>query len=63
MAKSTTQIQAESDTRRGIKPKTFKLNIDTIAQIEKLSKEYGIPQNTLITQAIQLLEEQLKQQK
>ncbi|MBK0062633.1 MULTISPECIES: hypothetical protein [unclassified Acinetobacter] len=60
MAKSTTQIQAESDNKRGIKAKTYKLPITTVELIDELSKEHGIPQNQLITQAIALLDEKFK---
>lgn len=58
MALSRTELQSRSDEKRGVKAKTYKLPLSTIADIEQLSRERGIPQNQLITQAIALLKAQ-----
>ncbi|GAB1663107.1 ribbon-helix-helix protein, CopG family [Mannheimia haemolytica] len=53
MAMSRNEIQAKSETKRGIKQKSFKLPLEVIAEIEVLSQKLNIPQNQLIIQAIQ----------
>lgn len=52
MPKSRSQIQAESDARRGIKIKAFKLSLEDIQLIENTAKELNIPQNQLIMDAV-----------
>lgn len=54
MSMSTNEIKARSDEKRGVKPKTYKLPISVIAEIEQLSQQYNIPQNQLIIQAVEL---------
>ncbi|UNU73292.1 hypothetical protein LU293_09540 [Moraxella nasovis] len=50
--KSRNQIQYDSDAKRGMKTKGFKLHIDDIAMIEQTAKRLGIPQNELIVRAV-----------
>lgn len=50
--KTATQIQKESDERRGLKTKAFKLHIDDIALIMQTAERLGIPQNQLIMDAV-----------
>lgn len=51
MAKSLTQIQRESDERRGIKQKTFKLPVEFITRFEETAKKQGIANNALLMAA------------
>lgn len=60
MAKSTTQIQKESDARRGLKLKATKLPVEIVALLEQLSKDTGTPQNQIIAEGIQLWATQQK---
>lgn len=53
MAKTPTQIQNDSDARRGLKVKGFKLELETIELIEQLAKQLSIPQNALLKEAIE----------
>lgn len=53
MAKSLAQIQKDSDDKRELKVKGFKLKLETIALIEQLAKQHGMAQNELITLAVQ----------
>lgn len=57
MAMSINEIKARSDEKRGVKVKGFKLPITFIAEIEQLSAQYGIPQNQLIMQAVELFKQ------
>lgn len=57
MALSRVQINARSEAKRGIKVKSFKLHESSIAYIEQISKQTGISQTRLITEAIQALGE------
>lgn len=57
MKLSTNQLKALSDERRGVKVKGFKLPISFIAELEQLSLQYGIPQNQLIIQAVELFKQ------
>ena len=50
--KSQTQIQKESNARRGVKNKAFTLKLDDIELIKSLSKRLNIPQNQLIMDAV-----------
>ncbi len=54
MAKSRVQINADSDKKRGVKTKGFKLHLDTIALIEQIAKENNISQAELIKQSVEL---------
>ncbi|WFF38017.1 hypothetical protein LU290_07060 [Moraxella nasibovis] len=54
--KSRTQIQADSDAKRGIKIKAFKLHLDDIAMIEQVAERLGLPQNQLIVEAVRAYE-------
>lgn len=57
MAKTATQIQKESDERRGLRSKGYKLPIETIDKIAELSKRAGMPQAQVIGEAIKLFEQ------
>ena len=50
--KTQTQIQKESNARRGVKNKAFTLKLDDIELIKSLSKRLNIPQNQLIMDAV-----------
>ncbi|SPX85347.1 hypothetical protein [Moraxella ovis] len=50
--KSRTQIQADSDAKRGIKLKAFKLHTDDIDFIVQSAKNLGLNQNELIVKAV-----------
>ncbi|OAV28953.1 hypothetical protein [Moraxella catarrhalis] len=50
--KTQTQIQKESNARRGVKNKAFTLKLDDIELIKSLSKRLDIPQNQLIMDAV-----------
>lgn len=52
--KSRTQIQADSDAKRGVKLKAFKLHEDDIAMIEQAAKDLNLAQNRLIVDAVKL---------
>ncbi|WP_261154541.1 ribbon-helix-helix protein, CopG family [Serratia ficaria] len=56
MAQSITDIQKRSDERRGLKVKSVKLSVDTIALLEKLAADTGNTQATVITEALRLYE-------
>lgn len=58
MTMSRTEHQNRSDEKRGVKAKSYKLPLSTIADIEQLSRERGIPQNQLIIQAVEMLKAQ-----
>lgn len=50
--KTRNQIQKDSDEKRGIKLKAFKLHIDDIAMIETTAKTLNMPQNRLVVEAV-----------
>lgn len=50
--KSLNQIQYDSDAKRGVKVKGFKLHLDDIAFIEQMAERLNIPQNQLIVDAV-----------
>ena len=54
MPKSRTDIQERSDTKRGVKAKTYKLPIKTINLIEEYSDKNEITKARLIAEAIEL---------
>lgn len=55
MAKSLAQIQRESDERRGLVVKAFKIPRELADTIASLAKELNIPQNQLIAEAVEAL--------
>ena len=57
--KTQTQIQKESNERRGVKNKAFTLKLDDIELIKSLSKRLNIPQNQLIMDAVRAYQRQL----
>lgn len=57
--KTKTQIQKESNARRGVKNKAFTLKLDDIELIKSLSKRLNIPQNQLIMDAVRAYQRQL----
>lgn len=59
MAKPLAQIQRESDERRGMVVKSFKMNRELAETIAELAKERGIPQNKLVEEAIEAYIKQL----
>lgn len=52
MAKTNTEIQQQSDDKRGVKAKSYKLKVSTIDLIDQLSEQLNIPKNELIDLAI-----------
>lgn len=61
MIQSASDIQKRSDEKRGIKPKTYKLPLATIARIELLASQGGVSQGAIITAAIDIYERSLNQ--
>lgn len=59
MAKPIAQIQRESDERRGMVVKGFKMSRELAETIAELAKEQGIPQNKLVEEAIEAYIKQL----
>ncbi|WP_439242422.1 ribbon-helix-helix protein, CopG family [Lonepinella sp. BR2474] len=59
MAMTLAEIQKRSEEKRGIKNKSFKLNIETISLIEMLSVKTGLPQNQLITKLVKEFAEKM----
>ncbi|MGQ6231074.1 hypothetical protein ACUNFK_22780 [Serratia sp. IR-2025] len=60
MAQSITDIQRRSDEKRGLKVKSVKLHVDTIALLERLALETGFTQAAVITDALNLYAERVK---
>ncbi|AIK89316.1 hypothetical protein Q7267_11325 [Glaesserella parasuis] len=58
MKLSINEIKARSDEKRGVKAKSYKLSVETIALIEQLARERNIPQNQLIKLAVEQLQNQ-----
>lgn len=54
MAQSITDIQKRSDEKRGLKVKSVKLQVNTIALLEKLAADSGSTQAAIITEALKL---------
>ncbi len=52
MALSRHEIQKKSDAKRGIKTKAFSLDADTIALLERLAAETGLPQVQVLKNAL-----------
>jgi len=61
--KSTTDIQRKSDEKRGLKVKSLKLHVDTIALLEQLSEQTGVPQSQVVTTALNMFAKELKKTK
>jgi predicted DNA-binding protein len=59
MALSRAEIQKRSDDKRGVKSKSYKLQIETIHTIIELSNESGKSQSKVIEEAIQLYKSSL----
>ncbi|WP_434278954.1 hypothetical protein [Acinetobacter sp. CE-15] len=59
MAKSPTEIQRDSDSKRGVKVKSFKLKLDDIAYIEQVAKKHDLSHNELLMQAIRFYDENI----
>ncbi|WP_434278953.1 hypothetical protein [Acinetobacter sp. CE-15] len=59
MAKSRSEINQESNERRGIVSKSYKLHESTVEQIKSLSESTGESQAKIITEAVKLYVEQL----
>jgi len=60
MAKTPTEIQRDSDSKRGVKVKSFKLKLDDIAYIEQVAKKHDLSHNELLIQAIRFYDENKK---
>lgn len=52
MAKSRTEIQKQSDDRRGVTTKTYRLPKDTVVEIAELAKQQNVPQGALIVEML-----------
>lgn len=59
MALSRAEIQKRSDDRRGVKPKSYKLPLETIDTIIELSNGTGKSQSKIIEEAIKLYKDSL----
>ncbi|MFT4272195.1 MAG: ribbon-helix-helix protein, CopG family [Pantoea sp.] len=60
MIQSASDIQKRSDEKRGAKPKTYKLPLQTIDRIELLASDTGVSQAAIIATAIDIYEQSLK---
>lgn len=52
--KTTTQIQADSDARRGVKVKGIKMSLDDISLLEQLAKDEDRAQAHIVADALRL---------
>lgn len=52
MALTRAEINRRSEAKRGIKNKAFKLDMDTIALLERLAAETGLPQVQVLKAAL-----------
>ncbi|SCC24798.1 ribbon-helix-helix protein, CopG family [Gilliamella intestini] len=59
MALSRAEIQKRSDDKRGVKPKSYKLPLETIDTIIALSNGTGKSQSKIIEEAIKLYKDSL----
>ena len=57
MTKTLTEIQRESDARRGMVTKAFKMPKELADTIANLAKERGIPQNQVIAEAVAMYDQ------
>ncbi|RYL27121.1 ribbon-helix-helix protein, CopG family [Acinetobacter piscicola] len=60
MAKSRTQINEESNAKRGIVNKAFKLHESTVDLVKDLAEKTGISQAQIVTEALKMYEQNLK---
>lgn len=58
MAKTRNQIQTESDARRGVKLKAFKLPIAVIDDFERIAAQQGLTNNALLIAALEAYKKQ-----
>ncbi|SUO91923.1 ribbon-helix-helix protein, CopG family [Suttonella indologenes] len=58
MAKTRNQIQAESDARRDVKLKAFKLPIAVVEEFERIATEQGLANNALFIAALEAYKKQ-----
>lgn len=52
MAKTLTEIQRDSDKKRGVVSKSYKLSLEFVKEIEQIAQEKGISQKELLVQAL-----------
>lgn len=62
MSKSRTDIQQESDSKRGVTAKTYKLPKQLVDDIAQLAAQHGISQAQVLADAIYLLKLKSTQQ-
>ncbi len=60
MAKSRSEINQESNERRGVVSKSFKLHESTVDLVKTLSEETGKSQAQIITEALKMYAENVK---
>lgn len=60
MAKTLTEIQKASDSKRGVRTKSFKLKVQLIDDITKYSAEFKMSQGELIEAAVKMFVEHKK---
>lgn len=60
MAKSKTQLQRESDARRGMKIKAFNLPLEVIEEFEACARAQGMANNALFVAAFRAYQAQQK---
>ena len=60
MAKSRSEINQESNERRGVVSKSFKLHESTVDLVKALSEETGKSQAQIITEALKMYAENAK---
>lgn len=58
--KSRTQIQADSDNKRGVKVASYKFPIEFLEHLTVLSNSSGLSRSQLIMQAVELWEQHQK---
>lgn len=58
--KTRTQIQSDSDAKRGIVTKSYKLHRDDVEMIKQIAQDLNMAQNELIVKAIKAYAEQQK---
>lgn len=57
MSKSRTEIQKQSDAKRGVKTKAFKLPLDFIAEFEQLAREAELSNNAFLMHLVEYYKE------
>lgn len=53
MSKSRTEIQKQSDAKRGVKTKAFKLPLDFIAEFEQLARDAELSNNAFLMHLVE----------